>query len=229
MNKTLEALIKCDEGVIEGTLVKFLQKYYGKDNVVYAKGYFILAVGSIPIGLVAHMDTVVWRGIVDLKEKKGVVSAKYGLGADDRAGIYAIVKLIQQGYRPSIIFTNQEEVGGLGAKGLAHCLVEFRVKYLIQLDRHGRDDAVFYDCPNKKFKDYVCSFGFRERQGIYSDISFLCPPWDVAGVNLSVGYFYEHTEKECLKIEYLEETIEKVKKMLDDCYNIDDFSYWEEE
>ena len=228
MDKTLESLIKCDETVLENTMLKFLTQKYGETNIFHIKNHFILALGALPIGLVAHMDTVVYPKVEKIKEKNGIVSAKYGLGADDRAGIYAIVKLIQKGYRPTIIFTNQEEVGGLGAKALSMCLEDLRAKYLIQLDRRGKDDAVFYDCPNKKFKDYVCGFGFTEQTGIYSDISFLCPVWDIAGVNLSVGYFYEHTEKECLNLEYLEETIVKVEKMLKEEKTADYFNYWEE-
>ena len=221
MNKTLEALLLSDENTLESTMCAYLKKKYGKDNVVQCPGYFIIAIGVQPVGLVAHMDTVVWPCVTKLKERNGIVSAKYGLGADDRAGIYAIVRLINQGYRPTIIFTNKEEQGGLGAKLLVSFIEEINLKYLIQLDRRGKDDAVFYDCPNQKFKNYICSFGFKEQQGIYSDISFLCPPWDIAGVNLSVGYFYEHTKKECLNLKYLNETIEKVKLILNDEKNVE--------
>ena len=228
MNKTLETLIKNNETTIEHTMVKFLRKAYGEDNVIYLKNYFILAVGKLPIGLVAHMDTVLDNPPSSLEERGSIISATDGLGADDRAGIYAIVKLITQGYRPYVILTQNEELGGIGAKAMAKCIEDIPLKYLIQLDRRGKEDAVFYDCPNEKFKKYILPFGFKEERGIYSDISFLCPPWNIAGVNLSVGYFYEHTEKEFLNTEILENTIKKVAKMLDDVYNIDYFTYWEE-
>ena len=106
-------------------------------------------------------------------------------------------------------------------------LNEIRLKYLIQIDRRGRNDAVFYDCPNERFKKYICGFGFKEEQGIYSDISFLCPGWDIAGVNVSAGYFYEHTNKEILNLEYLNETINKVEQMLKDERKSDYWNYWE--
>lgn len=38
-----------------------------------------------------------------------------GLGADDRAGIFAIIQIIKSGLRPHIILTTDEEVGGVGA------------------------------------------------------------------------------------------------------------------
>lgn len=227
MNKTLETILKCDEKKLENTMLSYLKQMYGEDNIFHLRGYAILAVGSIPIGLVAHMDTVVPK-VEKLQESNGIVRAAWGLGADDRAGIYSIIKLINKGYRPTIIFTLQEETGGQGARVLTSCIDELKLKYLIQLDRHGKDDAVFYNCYNKAFKEYVCGFGFKEQQGVYSDISFLCPAWDIAGVNLSIGYFYEHTNKELLNLEYMEETIAKVEKMLKAERFAEYFSYWEE-
>jgi hypothetical protein len=98
---------------------------------------------------------------------------------------------------------------------------------LLRMPINEKERKRMLDTINQKFKDYVCGFGFQEQTGIYSDISFLCPAWDIAGVNLSVGYFYEHTEKECLNLEYLEETISKVEKMLKEEKTADYFSYWE--
>lgn len=228
MNKTLESLIKCEERVLENTMLSYLTKLYGEKNIFHIKNHFILAIGTLPIGLVAHMDTVVYPKVAKLKEKNNIISAKYGLGADDRAGIYAVVQLLNRGYRPTVIFTSQEETGGYGARALAMCIDELRLKYLIQLDRRGKDDAVFYGCENETFKNYVCGFGFKEQQGLFSDISILCPSWDIAGVNLSVGYFYEHTTKEILNTNYLEETINKVEKMLQTEKYAEYYGYWEE-
>lgn len=199
-------------------------------NLTYT-GDYLYAIGDIPIGLVAHVDTVFPEPPEDIyyDREKGVIWSPQGLGADDRAGVFAILKIIQSGLRPTIIFTTDEEVGGLGAaqlvKDFPECLIP-DLKYLIQLDRRGTNDCVFYDCYNEDFITYVESFGFIEAFGTFSDIAELCPAWDVVGVNLSIGYENEHTRYETLHLKPWMATIEKVKRMLKE-KDIPDFEYIE--
>ena len=173
------------------------------------------------------MDTVfsVPAEEVFYDQRKGVIWSPDGLGADDRAGIFAILQIIKSGLRPSVILTTDEEIGGVGAQALAKipCPIP-NLKYMIQLDRRGTNDCVFYDCFNPEFVSYIESFGFVEHTGSFSDISFLMPAWDICGVNLSVGYENEHSRVELLYINPLLDTIEKVKKMLT-VETIPDFEY----
>ena len=99
------------------------------------------------------------------------------------------------------------------------------LKYIIELDRRGSNDCVFYDCDNNDFTRYVESFGFVEAIGSFSDISEICPSWGIAGVNLSVGYSDEHSYVETLRVGPLFDTIQKVKNMLNDAENIEKFEY----
>lgn len=214
----LSLLLKNSEYSLLNVCNYFLEEKYGKHNV-FATTDFIYATGDIPILLVAHLDTV-WDEppvIYTDKEKNLWTSKVGGLGADDRAGVFAIMKLLQLGYRPSVLFTTGEESGGLGAMSFVKDFPEPPVptKYIIEIDRRGRGQAVFYDCGNQDFVDYVETFGFVKHKGIFSDISFVCPQWDIAGVNLSAGYYKEHTEYETLRVEDLLATIDKVKNMLD--------------
>ena len=211
---------------LKKTLRAFLMNKY--KNKVKANDDFIVAEGNIPIALVAHMDTVYTSPVEDLyyDQKKGVMWSPQGIGADDRAGIFAILKILESGLRPHIILTTDEEIGGAGANKLAMYNMPFKeLKYIIQLDRRGSNDCVFYDCENQDFIKYVERFGFVERVGSFSDISFLCPSWEVCGVNLSVGYENEHNYIETLHINPLFKTIEKVKRMLTES-TIPDFK-WE--
>ena len=199
-------------------------------NLTYT-GDYLYAIGDIPIGLVAHVDTVFPEPPEDIyyDREKGVMWSPQGLGADDRAGVFAILKIIQSGLRPTIIFTTDEEVGGFGAAQLVKDFPECPIpdlKYLIQLDRRGTNDCVFYDCYNEDFITYVESFGFIEAFGTFSDIAELCPAWDVVGVNLSIGYENEHTRYETLHLKPWMATIEKVKRMLKE-QDIPDFEYIE--
>ena len=208
-------------------MYEFLKNTY--DNVKSTKD-FIYAEGDIPIALVAHLDTVFPQPPKNIyyDSNKGVVWSPEGLGADDRAGVFIILKIIKLGFKPHIIFTTDEERGGYGASQLVLVKKEQpfkQLKYLIQLDRRGTNDCVFYDCDNKKFIEYVESFGFAEDFGSFSDISILCPAWKTAGVNLSVGYEDEHSVSETLHINPMFATIQKVIAMLRDVDNAKTFKY----
>lgn len=212
--KIFESLVMSNQKRLKQTMEKYLSKHY--DNVVATKDY-VYAIGDIPIALVAHLDTVFTKPVQNLyyDQSKGVLWSPEGLGADDRAGIFAILMIIKSGLRPSIIFTTDEEKGGCGASALSEQVCPFpNLKYMIELDRQGHDDCVFYDCNNREFIEYISNFGFRESWGTFSDISYLAPAWDVCATNLSVGYYDEHSKQEILFVDALFNTINKVKRML---------------
>ena len=178
-----------------------------------------MAEGDIPIGLVAHMDTVfpIPADEVFYDREKNVMWSPEGLGADDRAGVFIILQIIRKGLRPHIILTTDEEIGCVGASAVIEDYPNHPFKelnYLIQLDRRGSNDCVFYDCDNRDFVKYIESFGFVETIGTFSDISIICPDWQVAGVNLSVGYRDEHSTSEILYIQSLKRTLNRTIKML---------------
>lgn len=210
------------------TMGMVLKQKYNK--VIVEKGKYIVAVGDIPIALVAHLDTVFDRPPQEVyyDMRKGVCWSPDGLGADDRAGVFFILNLIQRKLRPSVIFTLGEEQGGIGATALAEipCPIP-NLKYMIELDRQGENDAVFYQCYCPSFMSYIEDFGFLEKKGSYSDISFLMEKWQICGVNLGTGYFDEHSYSEILNVNAMFATIEKVEKMLRDAKNAPTFHYEE--
>lgn len=214
----METLIKSNEKSTMVLVNKLLKKYYDKVELTLE---YIYAEGDIPIALVAHMDTVFEKDALYAQREvfydrvKNTMWCNKGGGFDDKAGIFAIFQILKSGLRPHVIFTTDEECGGIGAAALSELSMPFKdLKYIIQLDRRGINDCVFYDCDNEDFVKYVESFGFDEAIGSFSDISTLCPKWKIAGVNLSVGYDNEHTISETLYVPALLSTIEKVKKML---------------
>jgi hypothetical protein len=226
--KLFEQLVSLNQTQLHKLMGDFLKKKY--DQVKITKDY-IYAVGDIPIALVAHLDTVFKFPVSQMyyDPKKNVAFSPDGLGADDRAGVFAILQILKTDLRPSIIFTTDEEQGGLGASALTFdhpkCPIP-NLKYLIELDRHGSMDAVFYDCITADFIDYVEQFGFIEAKGSFSDISFLMSEWNICGVNLSIGYEDEHTYAETLNFNFLFNTVKKVEKMLQE-KNIPDFKFEE--
>lgn len=188
---------------------------------VVATPAYVYALGDIPVALVAHADTV-FRTPPNLTDffydqEKDVIWHVDGAGADDRAGIFAILKLVREyNLRPHVIITTGEEIGCVGACKLTTFLKEFpaELKFMIQLDRRGYNDSVYYDCDNPKFETFINSFGFKTAIGSLSDISILAPHFEVAAVNLSVGYEDEHTCVERLHVNWLYETIDKTATIL---------------
>ena len=213
--KLFQELVKLNQFNLKLVLSKYLRSIY--KEVIETPDY-LCAKGDIPIALVAHMDTVFNSPPKNIfyDREKNVIWSPEGLGADDRAGVYAVWQILRSGARPHIIFTTDEESVGFGATALIQDFIEpfAPMKYIIQLDRRGANDCVFYDCITKGFEKYINSFGFTTAWGTFSDISIICPGWDIAGVNLSVGYVNEHSISECLYISHLFNTIEQVKIML---------------
>ena len=187
----------------------------------------MFAEGDIPILLCAHIDTVFDNPptMIFTDPEEEVIWAPQGLGADDRAGVYAIMDIIMSGFRPSVLFTTDEEIGCLGAKELVRkypkCPFK-NIKAIIQLDRRGYCDCVFYGCDNKHFTAWIESAGFVENEGSFTDISIICPKWGIAGVNLSVGYYLEHSNAEFLRLKELDKTLVKVKTLLKRIEDIDE-------
>lgn len=215
----LAQLLKMSQSKLKKEVFDILNLYYDRDMIKVGKKW-IIANGDIPICLVAHLDTVFPKEPMKLVYERSA-SLLYnkcgGLGADDRAGVFAILDLVEAGFRPHIIFTEDEEIGCIGASELIevykYCPFD-DLKFIIQLDRRGENDSVYYRCKNDSFERMINLFGFQTAQGSFSDISVIAPTWRVAAVNLSVGYYNEHTKHEFLDISELEATIKKVKSIL---------------
>ena len=225
--KSIEQFFQLRQDKLLQVMYKFLKTKYEK---VYCTKDYIVAVGDIPVALVAHMDTVFTAPPDNIfyDRVKNVMWSPDGLGADDRAGVYSIVQILKQGLKPTVIFTTDEEKGALGASALVgdFPIAPTELKYIIELDRRGSVDCVFYDCDNPTFEEYVEGFGFVTAWGTFSDISIICPAWEVAGVNLSIGYEDEHSYTEILYVGRMLSTIKKVITMLQDAsIDMEKFEY----
>ena len=110
----LKGILRTSQAGLKKTMEVYLISQYGEENVMIEKEY-VIALGTTPIGLVAHMDTVHTNQPVNIffDEQEEVMWSPQGLGADDRAGVFSIVEIIERGYRPTIILTTDEEIGGV--------------------------------------------------------------------------------------------------------------------
>lgn len=218
MNRLFNYVFMVKQERLHGFLYTFLKKYYGEDNI-RGGNKFLVAKGTIPVALVAHLDTVHRtsnRENLYFDPIKKVAWSPNGLGADDRAGVYAILEIIKRGYRPHVIFTHDEETGAGGAREMTKFDLPFAPNFLIELDRRGYKEAVFYDCGNKAFQDKILTYGFKLGHGTFSDISVLAPAYDLAAVNLGIGYYHEHSKDEILFVDEMFDTVNRVINILED-------------
>lgn len=222
--EAFELIAKCTQKDLQNYLAPQLEQIYGKDNCIITKDY-LFAKGTVPVCLVSHLDTVHREvpSIIVSDKEKGYIWSPQGIGGDDRCGVYALISIIVNRLQtskelPSVLFTTFEEVGCIGA-GIASSEIPKEkyedFKFLIEIDRKGTVDCVFYSTFNDKFEEFIESFGFVKSYGSCSDISKLSPAWDVASVNLSSGYFNAHTKEEYISVKWLMQTISNVIAILD--------------
>lgn len=230
---SLKECLMAKDKKLRRKLQAILRASHGK---VSAGPLYLYAPGEIPMCLVAHYDTLV-KTEIELVLTNNVLTNKHGLlGADDRAGIYAICKVLearsQQGLPlPSVLFTDLEESGGLGVREfIQHGEWGGKDRLFIELDRRGVNDYVFYSFTlPKQVKSYIETFGYIERNGSYSDIANLTDEYCVPAVNLSVGYYHEHSASECLHLDELGLAINRVVDILespiDALYKVESFYF----
>lgn len=175
---------------------------------------FVYAEGTHPVLLVAHMDTVHKEVVKKIKYKGPIISSPQGIGGDDRCGVYIILKLIEV-FNCSVLFCEDEEIGCVGARKFLESNFSLDINFIIEFDRRGSNDCVFYDCDNDEFENFILSTGFWKTEwGTCSDISYLAPQLGCAAVNLSCGYHFEHTVDEYINTKELLTVIEEAKNLL---------------
>lgn len=118
-----------------------------------------------------------------------------------------------------VLFCEQEEVGCIGAKSFCKSNIKPDVNYIIEFDRRGHDDSVFYDCDNKEFEDFVNTVGFKTAYGSCSDISYIAPHLGVSAVNLSSGYYNAHQLYEYIDMEVVERNTSRAKTLIEKEHN----------
>lgn len=194
------------------------------DEVATKKGkksWIIVPPNEHHICLVAHIDRIFNpKGKMKIEYKghgeKKVWSSKQGIGGDDRCGVYALLHIYRTlpvKDRPIILFTDEEETGLHGAKEAAKIFKEELkdVKFFIELDRRGKNDMVYYNDEPQEFQQHIQKHGFEKAWGSTSDIKVLGRKFKKVSVNLSVGYFDQHTKNEYIIVKHLLDTINKVK------------------
>lgn len=234
-------ICKMSQKKLKQYLVSAVKDYYTKDKIVVKDGYIFIE-GNIPVMLTAHMDTVHEKPIkdyyewVETQEEKydvHVLSSPQGIGGDDRCGIWIILQILKETeLRPYIIFCEDEEIGCVGASKFCKNTRLLNkcesIKFIVELDRRGKHDLVFYDCDNLDFIQWCEEVtGWKENYGTCSDISYLAPEIGCSAVNLSCGYYDEHRLYHTVIIEEMFNTFSTTIKLIRESETVDRFEYIE--
>ncbi len=208
----LKYILQMDQATLKNYLE--LQLEDNGYNPINKKG-FLYAEGNIPVLLVAHLDTVHndIPSIICFSEDMRYVMSPQGIGGDDRCGVYMILELIRD-FKCHVLFCEDEECGGRGANKFTESKIKPKVNYIIEMDRRGSNDAVFYKCDNPEFTEFVLSFGFSENHGSFTDISVVAPYLKTAAVNISAGYYNEHRQYEYIDMLAVENNIRRIGEMI---------------
>ena len=165
--------------------------------------------------LVAHIDTVHKQKpkLDDIVLENDILFNRggYGLGADDRAGVYALLELKDLPY--NLLFTNYEETGRKGVKRAIQDRKDVLSKNtcFIEIDRKGTGHYVDYIGAEQEFLDIFNKRELQKDDGTYSDITDLSSELSIASVNLACGYYKPHKDKEYLNIKELQVVIDLLK------------------
>jgi hypothetical protein len=202
--------------------IKVLQSYgtVTTDN----KNYAWLQRERSKVLLIAHVDTVSAYPPDKIINKQGVMTAMTDnkpsvLGADDRAGIYGIFHLLQNlKVNFDVLFTNFEESGGIGVRKFVtdynNELKEKPYHIMIELDRQGLNEYVDYNPNQEQIHKWASSFGLTKSFGSFSDIAVLSKASLLPSINVSIGYYSQHTSRERLVIRNMTIMITKIKRMI---------------
>ena len=192
----------------------FLQRLMacGREFNLIDGNIVVLDLEAVPC-LVAHMDTVndsaMDRALI---LTDGILSRKNAiLGADDKAGVQIIDDYFDN---CNFILTRDEEIGLLGAEVIGRCEIvanimeDKKIPCMLEFDRMNNHHIIG---PHNEY----CQDELAERieeisGGTYTVDVGVCTDLDelrhtgVEGVNLSVGYYDQHSKRETLNIKEFE-------------------------
>lgn len=176
-------------------------------------------IGTAPVLWSSHTDTVHTQGGMQLlKVSKGIVAQadkqSNCLGADCTAGVWLMMEMIRA-KRPGLyVFHRAEEIGGKGSEFIAKHRADILagIEYAVAFDRRDKHSIITH-----QYAGRCCSDAFAaslsnalamrhvyDGGGSFTDTANYT---DLIGEcsNLSVGYMNEHTKRETLDFNYLQE------------------------
>lgn len=181
--------------------------------------------------LLAHTDQIETnKGAYRVYESNGVMyglhkidGSRCGLGCDDANGICVALQMLEELPDLKVIFTTEEEVGAKGAvEACFNTDFLYNIRYFLQADRRGSSDLITHtngiDVVTDEFildlSPIINKYGYSENIGTFTDVGELVENVKVCGVNISCGYYLEHTANEYCKLSELENCLNFIYEIL---------------
>lgn len=136
------------------------------------------------------------------------------LGADCTIGVWLMTEMIKAEVPGLYIFHRGEEIGGVGSSYIAKSYASILkgIKYAIAFDRKGVDSVITHQgmrCCSDEFAYSLANALFKagldgyknDPSGTFTDTANYT---ELIGecTNISVGYYNQHTSKECQNVEF---------------------------
>lgn len=183
---------------------------------------FIIVRPIDPIGyaplVCAHYDTVVGRTPTVIAKSDTISATGTPVGGDDRCGVAIALSLIQDKAIATFAFFDEEESGAQGSKSflMAESWIAKASSCYIGLDRRGDCDAAVYSYESEELLRIVGKYGYKKAIGSMTDVSIIESQLPKATVNLSVGFYREHTAMETIVIKDTYNTYKNMLSIIDD-------------
>jgi len=181
----------------------------------------------------AHLDEVHQPSVRNLQEEYGFIYAVdennelAGLGADDKNGVWIVIRLLQQmDAMKAVLFVREEKATFEGYRHGSDDidLVFFDdAKYVLQCDRKGAGDLVTY-CTKKEVRlcedDFIPEwirqkYNYAPVEGGITDVVHLKQRGlPIPCCNISCGYYNAHKPEEHTKVRDLQNSFEFVKTII---------------
>lgn len=193
-----------------------------EDGIVGFKQTGTDSPSGLSILLSAHMDQVHTNGApVHFYMKDDCIRGyletyeQTSLGADDKNGVWLILKLLEESeYGFKFIFSRGEEVGGLGIKKLDIPKADI----CIVLDRRGKKEILNKGSVGKyceTLAQCLCNFlgnGYETGSGSFSDTDTICKTME--SVNMATCYYSPHSSSEYTNYKELCELKEDLSRVI---------------
>lgn len=182
---------------------------------------YMIEVGSSDTMFSCHVDTVHRTGgkqspVFDEKTNTILKTDGEPLGADDGAGVWLLLEMIDNKVPGTYVFHRGEEVGGIGSRFISKHHIPFLKKFkrAIAFDRRGDTDVITHQSMRRTCSDTFasalateinsanngrykpCSGGIFTDTANYVNVIPNC-------TNVSCGYDNEHTGSEILDVNTL--------------------------
>lgn len=230
MEKFLEKILKSNINDLKVIIKDYIKELTGEKYELFEDEFYLFfklrgSANKRPILLSCHMDTVHSELPISIEEEDTaygrILSSKEGIGGDDRAGVYALLKIVERFVKYSdefpkyLLFTDKEEEGYIGAKKFVEDFKDKeKIGFVVELDAAG-DKIEFFD--EKKIKALMISFktSFPKSAKTYPcDMFPICEGFNASGVNAGVGYNYQHKKEEIINLDMLNYQILKISSTI---------------